>query len=45
MVSLPLRCMHSVVETADLGDVNQAVNLMAGFVLSLNSKDEFHHRL
>jgi putative aminopeptidase FrvX len=45
LVSLPLRCMHSVVETADLGDVQQVINLMAGFVLSLNSKDLFHHQL
>ena len=45
LVSLPLRCMHSVVETADLGDVEEAVKLMAGFVLSLNPKDVFHHQL
>ncbi len=45
LVSLPLRCMHSVVETADLGDVQQVVNLMAGFVLSLGAKDVFHQKL
>jgi endoglucanase len=45
LVSLPLRCMHSVVETADLRDVEHAVSLMAGFVLSLGAKDVFHHQL
>jgi len=45
LVSLPLRCMHSVVETADLGDVEATIDLMAGFVLSLKEKDVFHHKL
>lgn len=45
LVSLPLRCMHSVVETADLGDVQHVINLLAGFVLSLRAKDSFHHTL
>ena len=45
LVSLPLRSMHSVVETADLGDVEQTIDLMAGFVLSLTSKDRFYHQL
>lgn len=45
LVSLPLRCMHSVVETADLGDVQHTINLMAGFVLSLRAKDSFHQSL
>ena len=45
LVSLPLRCMHSVVETADLGDVQHTINLMAGFVLSLRAKDSFHQTL
>jgi len=45
LVSLPLRCMHSVVETADLGDVQHTINLMAGFVLSLRAKDGFHQSL
>lgn len=45
LVSLPLRCMHSVVETADLNDVQHVINLMAGFVLSLRAKDVFHQKL
>jgi len=45
LVSLPLRCMHSVVETADLGDVQHVINLMAGFVLSLRARDVFHQKL
>lgn len=45
LVSLPLRCMHSVVETADYGDVEETIRLMAGFVLSLKAKDLFYHEL
>ena len=45
LVSLPLRCMHSVVETADLGDVQDTINLMAGFVLSLRARESFHQTL
>ena len=45
LVSLPLRCMHSVVETAHLGDIAQTIDLLAGFVLGLRSGDEFHQRL
>lgn len=45
LVSLPLRCMHSVVETVDLGDVQDTINLMAGFVLSLRARDSFHQTL
>lgn len=45
LVSLPLRSMHSVVETADLGDVEATIDLMAAFVLSLKEKDVFHHSL
>ena len=45
LVSLPLRCMHSVVETADLGDVQHTINLMVGFVLSLRARENFHQTL
>ncbi|MEE3178193.1 MAG: M42 family peptidase, partial [Verrucomicrobiota bacterium] len=45
LVSLPLRCMHSVVETVDLGDVQDTINLMAGFVLSLRARENFHQTL
>ena len=45
LVSLPLRCMHSVVETADTGDIEETIKLMAGFVLSLKARDVFHQKL
>lgn len=45
LVSLPLRCMHSVVETAHLDDVERTIDLLAGFVLSLGAADSFHQEL
>jgi putative aminopeptidase FrvX len=45
LVSLPLRCMHSVVETAHLDDINHTIELLTAFVLSLGEKDEFHQSL
>jgi endoglucanase len=45
LVSLPLRSMHSVVETADTGDIADTIKLMAGFVLSLKARDVFHYKL
>ena len=45
LVSLPLRCMHSVVETAHLGDIEKTIDLMTGFVLSLTAKDDFAQKL
>lgn len=45
LVSLPLRCMHSVVETAHLDDIETTIELLTGFVLSLNEKDNFHQTL
>jgi len=44
LISLPLRYMHSVVEMADLGDVERVVKLIEGFVKSLKVKDDFFHR-
>ena len=41
LVSLPLRYMHSVVETADLGDVEQVIELLSEFARSVKSADEF----
>ncbi len=45
LVSLPLRYMHSVVEMADLKDVEQVVALLAGFVESVSGEDEFTVKL
>ncbi|MCX6878086.1 MAG: M42 family metallopeptidase [Verrucomicrobia bacterium] len=45
LVSLPLRCMHSVVETAHLDDIAHTIDLLTGFVLSLTEKDQFHQTL
>ncbi|MEO0445302.1 MAG: M20/M25/M40 family metallo-hydrolase [Verrucomicrobiota bacterium] len=42
LVSLPLRYMHSVVETADLGDIQQVTQLLHDFALSVQEKREFH---
>ncbi len=45
LVSLPLRYMHSVVETADLRDLEHMVDLLAGFVQSITDHEEFRQRL
>jgi endoglucanase len=45
LVSLPLRYMHSVVEMADLVDVEKVIALLAAFVESVTGKDEFSVRL
>jgi endoglucanase len=45
LVSLPLRCMHSVVETVDVDDIANTIDLLTNFVLSLKEKDQFHQTL
>ena len=45
LVSLPLRCMHSVVETAHLDDIAHTIDLLTDFVLSIGEKDEFRQVL
>jgi endoglucanase len=45
LVSLPLRYMHSVVEMADLTDVERVIALLAAFVTSVTEKDEFGVKL
>ena len=45
LVSLPLRCMHSAVETAHLDDIQHSIDLLTEFVLSLAEKDEFMQTL
>lgn len=44
-LSMPLRYMHSPVETADLDDVNATVNLLVAFIKSLKKNDNFGHSL
>ena len=45
LVSLPLRYMHSVVETVDLDDVEKVVSLLVGFVKSVKASDDFDIKL
>jgi putative aminopeptidase FrvX len=45
LVSLPLRCMHSVVETAHLDDIEATIQLLQSFVLSLKPTDTFQQTL
>ena len=45
LVSLPLRYMHSIVEMADLGDVQQVIDLLAAFVESVTETDHFAVKL
>jgi endoglucanase len=45
LVSLPLRYMHSVVEMADLADVEQVVALLTAFVESVTDTDDFAVKL
>jgi endoglucanase len=41
LVSLPLRYMHSVVEIADLRDIEQTILLLTAVVLSIGETDRF----
>lgn len=45
LVSLPLRCMHSVVETAHEHDIENTIKLMTRFVLGLTQQDDFRQTL
>jgi len=45
LVSLPIRSMHSVVETAHIEDINHTVDLLVAFVESLQAEDHFNHTL
>ena len=42
LISVPLRYMHSPVETVALEDIEAAARLAAGFIASLSAKDTFH---
>lgn len=41
LVSLPLRYMHSVVETVSIEDINATIDLLEAVILSIKSNDEF----
>ncbi|MEI6714439.1 MAG: M42 family metallopeptidase [Verrucomicrobiota bacterium] len=45
LVSLPLRYMHSVIEMADLRDVQRVIDLLVGFVRSLQKGEQFRVQL
>lgn len=45
LVSLPLRYMHSVVEMADLRDVDHVIDLLCHFALSIRPSDKFRVKL
>lgn len=45
LVSLPLRCMHSTVETAHLDDIAHTIDLLTAFVFALRDPEEFHQKL
>lgn len=44
-LSLPLRYMHSPVETADMGDAQACIDLLVAVIKSLRAEDDFRHRL
>ncbi|MEX2579482.1 MAG: M42 family metallopeptidase [Verrucomicrobiales bacterium] len=41
LISLPLRYMHSIVEMADFGDVENVIRVMTAFVQSVKAGDRF----
>lgn len=43
--SLPLRYMHSPVETADMADVQACIDLLTAFITALSAEDDFRHKL
>jgi endoglucanase len=45
LISLPLRYMHSVVETANLHDLEQVIQVLVAFVESVSEKDDFGVKL
>ncbi len=45
LVSLPLRCMHSVVETAHWDDIQHTIDLLSAFVTSLNASSQFSQKI
>ncbi len=45
LISFPLRYMHSVVEMADLADVEKTIALLTAFVESVTNRDDFTVKL
>lgn len=45
LVSLPLRYMHSPVETVDWSDIEETIKLLVSFIADLKEKDSFRYSL
>jgi putative aminopeptidase FrvX len=45
LVSIPMRYMHSTVETVDTGDVEAAIRLMTAFARSITLNDTFRQKI
>jgi putative aminopeptidase FrvX len=45
LVSIPMRYMHSTVETVDTGDVEAAIRLMTAFARSITTDDIFRQKI
>ena len=41
LISIPLRYMHTPVETADLDDIENVIRLICAFARSLKASDTF----
>ncbi len=44
LISIPMRYMHSTVETIDLQDVERCIQLLTGFVTRLTDSADFHQK-
>jgi endoglucanase len=45
LISIPMRYMHSTIEMVDLEDVERVVDLVAQFILSVKSAEEFRTKI
>lgn len=45
LISLPLRYMHSVIETAHLKDISEVIEVLTQFVESVKPDEDFHLKL
>ena len=44
LISIPMRYMHSTVETIDLQDVERCIQLLTEFVTRFTDSADFHHK-